>query len=491
MSSKKGFFDIQTVWLAAVDAACLLTAIVAGVQFHEWLCRYESVRNWVSSTTGIWLDPMLETSLLAYVKGHVGGWVYFCGSIVLANYVVGSYGVRVTTSRFNLIVNWIFSLGIALLVLSVTSYAWFQQLLGRGVLAFLILTYALLSLLTKSLLYGVVLRSRPFVCRTALLGTGEQARQAREIVEAKNVLPTHVVVAYVAAGGGEVRDNIDGVAVVTPAAKDLARVVQNLGVNLLLVCPDNPQGSARYYPMLRRLRFSGVEVMDGLAVAEIYTGRIPLDLVNDTWLQEASMEPSLAVVSRLKRICDVITTLLASVVCIPLGLLVAIVSKLTSPRSPVMYTQDRVGLFGTVFRIYKFRTMIHHAEESVGAVWAEKDDKRITRLGRVLRKFRLDEIPQLWNVIKGEMSIVGPRPERPEFVERLEKDIPYYRERENVLPGLTGWAQVQYPYTASVEDAAHKIEYDLYYIKNLSLGLDLQVVLRTLRIVVCGKERSV
>jgi lipopolysaccharide/colanic/teichoic acid biosynthesis glycosyltransferase len=157
----------------------------------------------------------------------------------------------------------------------------------------------------------------------------------------------------------------------------------------------------------------------------------------------------------------------------------------------VIYSQRRVGRFGEVFRIHKFRTMMVSAEREEGAVWSPVDDPRVTPVGRVLRKFRLDEIPQLWNILKGEMSLVGPRPERPELVEKLEKVIPYFRERENIPPGLTGWAQIRYPYGATIEDSRAKLEFDLYYVQNFSITLDLRIILRTIRIVLFGMERDV
>jgi len=163
---------------------------------------------------------------------------------------------------------------------------------------------------------------------------------------------------------------------------------------------------------------------------------------------------------------------------------------LTSLRSPVFYSQERVGRFGRIFRIYKFRTMVPLAEGERGAVWSPRGDPRVTLVGSFLRRYRLDELPQLFNVLKADMSLVGPRPERPELVEKLEKEIPYYRERENLLPGLTGWAQIRYPYGATVDDARAKLEYDLYYLQNLSVALDLRIILHTLRIVIFGMERE-
>jgi len=184
-----------------------------------------------------------------------------------------------------------------------------------------------------------------------------------------------------------------------------------------------------------------------------------------------------------------VISLLALILLSPVMLLVAVCIKLSRPSAPVLYIQNRVGQFGKVFRIIKFRTMKPDAESESGAIWAEDGDPRITRLGRVLRKTRLDELPQFWNVFKGDMSLVGPRPERPELTKKLEIEIPFFGERYNILPGLTGWAQIRYPYGGSVEDARRKLEYDLYYMRHMSLALDLQIMLSTIRIMLLGKER--
>jgi exopolysaccharide biosynthesis polyprenyl glycosylphosphotransferase len=166
----------------------------------------------------------------------------------------------------------------------------------------------------------------------------------------------------------------------------------------------------------------------------------------------------------------------------PIMLLVSAAVSLTSP-GPVLYRQERVGLRGHIFRVIKFRSMRQDAEKATGAVWATKDDRRVTPIGGFLRRTRLDELPQLWNVLRGDMSFVGPRPERPEFVSSLTEEIPFYGQRHSVRPGLTGWAQVRYTYGASLEDAMEKLQYDLYYIKNMSIALDLFIIANTVKTV--------
>jgi exopolysaccharide biosynthesis polyprenyl glycosylphosphotransferase len=180
--------------------------------------------------------------------------------------------------------------------------------------------------------------------------------------------------------------------------------------------------------------------------------------------------------------------LLLAVLASPLLVLSAIAIKLDS-RGPILFRQIRVGLEGKTFVVYKFRSMREDAENDTGPVWAQEADTRVTRVGRVLRKVRLDELPQLFNVLRGEMSLVGPRPERPYFVDLLEQEIPFYDLRHSVKPGITGWAQVCCPYGASIEDAHQKLQYDLYYAKNMSLRLDAVILLKTLRVVLFGKGR--
>jgi exopolysaccharide biosynthesis polyprenyl glycosylphosphotransferase len=238
------------------------------------------------------------------------------------------------------------------------------------------------------------------------------------------------------------------------------------------------------------LRFEGIEVLTAAQAAEIYSGRTPLDMISNESLLLASMESGAPLAGRIKRVLDLVIALIACLVLAPLALLITFLIKLSAPRQPVLYTQERIGLFGKTFRIYKFRTMRPDAETETGAVWARKRDPRVTWIGRILRKFRLDEIPQFFNVLRGDMSVVGPRPERPELSSELARQIPFYEERENVMPGLTGWAQVRYPYGGTIEDSRRKLEYDLYYIKHMSLTLDLQIILSTLRIVVLGMEQE-
>ena len=430
-----------------------------------------------------------------YVHGHLEGWLLFFGGILLANYLSGSYRLQYMFSRFNLVVTWLFSLLFTMLILSFTSYAWFTVVLGRGVLLLSVATYSILSLFLKLLVYRSLFRSELFLCRAAVIGSGRRAQELRRLLEHEMVMPAHRVVAFVDVSTGAdersaPRTLSDGVAVIPATPTEIESVLHSLSVRLVVIGTEDRAVGARLHPQLVRLRFQGVEVMTPMAVHEVYAGRTPTELLDDEAILQMSQDCDIPMIERSKRVLDLLAAVVACTVFAPVAALTALCIKVTDWRAPVLYSQLRVGQFGQTFRIFKFRTMRVDAERGTGAVWASANDPRVTRLGRFLRASRLDEVPQFWNILQGDMSVVGPRPERPELVGRLADQIPYFHERENVLPGLTGWAQIRYPYGSSVEDARRKLEFDLYYIKHVSLSLDLQIILSTIRIVLFGKERS-
>jgi len=454
----------------------------------------------ISLASGSFLAVVMrigQDELAEYIYGHIESWVTFFGSVVLANYLSGSYKVQYSYSRFNVVVMWLFSLIFSVIVLSVFSYAWlFTVLLGRGILLLSIVWYSIISLILRMIAHHGLFSREFFVCRTVILGPGRRNREIRNIVENEYVMPVHKVIAYINISGEGAEHKAgsplieDGVAVMNSTAETFADIVRSLNADLLVTVFDDPKVEKMLYPYLRHLRFEGVEVLDTLGAMETYLGKTPIDLIDEEAVMRVAMESGLPVVRGFKRVYDVVVAVVLGLLYLPIAGLMAICIKLSDPVEKVLYSQLRVGQFGRIFRIYKFRTMRAQAEEGSGPVWASGDDERITGVGKILRKFRLDEMPQFWNILKGEMSIVGPRPERPELHVELEKKIPYYAERSNVMPGLTGWAQVRYPYGNSVEDSARKFEYDLYYIKYLSLSLDLQIILRTIRIVLFGLERK-
>ena len=240
---------------------------------------------------------------------------------------------------------------------------------------------------------------------------------------------------------------------------------------------------------LMDMRLRGIYVYSLADFCEQFLHKIPPSYIQDDWFAFTSGFSILhnRINAKLKQVVDFLAAALLLIITLPITVLTAIAIKIDSP-GPIFYSQVRTGLNGKKFKVYKFRSMYQNAEQ-MGVQWAQEKDPRITKIGRLLRLARIDELPQLWNILKGDMSLVGPRPERPEFDAQLRKEIPYYDVRYLVKPGITGWAQVCYPYGASIEDAYQKVAYDLYYIKNYSLLLDAAIALKTIRVVLLGKGR--
>jgi sugar transferase (PEP-CTERM system associated) len=266
---------------------------------------------------------------------------------------------------------------------------------------------------------------------------------------------------------------------------DLTRTVKETNPDRIVVGMTERRGRLPVHDLLD-LRFSGIRIEDALTTYEATFGRVCVRGLRPSQLIfSAELGPRRNRVF-WQSVYSFALALLVTIVTAPIMLLVALIVKLSSP-GPVFFKQSRVGRDGVVFMVYKFRSMRDDAEATTGAVWASKDDPRVTAAGRWLRKLRLDELPQLLNVVRGEMSIVGPRPERPEFVETLTEQIPYYRQRHCVKPGITGWAQINLKYTDTLEDTIKKLEYDLYYIKNLAATLDAFIIFHTLKVMLLSR----
>ena len=280
-----------------------------------------------------------------------------------------------------------------------------------------------------------------------------------------------------------------GVSIVTPGVVggygDISRVVASDRISMIIVAlPD--RRSKLPMSALLDCKLKGISVIEGETFNERLTGNIPLDHLKPSWMVFSDGFQSLRSRKTVKRVFDIVFAVFCLIFSAPLMLLTAALVKLES-RGPVIFSQVRVGENGKDFNIYKFRSMRADAEAKTGPVWANATDNRVTRVGRVIRKIRFDELPQLINVLKGDMSFVGPRPERPFFVSQLKEKIPYYEMRTVVKPGLTGWAQIKYPYGATEHDALEKLQYDIYYIKNMNPLLDMLIFFWTIKVVLTGK----
>lgn len=278
----------------------------------------------------------------------------------------------------------------------------------------------------------------------------------------------------------------DGVRNIVGTTRRLTEVIGRLGIRAIVLAIPRSR-SNRMIRKILEARLMGVEVVDMPQLFQRLAAKVPVQYIEDQWLlfSNGFNLISRAYVQRIKRIIDVLFSLVLLLLTSPLMVMTAIAIRLDSP-GPIFYRQERVGKRCRIFTVHKFRSMTYNAEAN-GAEWAKKRDPRVTRVGRIIRFCRIDEIPQLWNVFTGTMSLVGPRPERPEFVNVLDSQIPYYSVRHTVTPGITGWAQIKYPYGASMDDALRKLEYDLFYIKNMSILLDLKILLRTIGVVLWGE----
>ncbi len=264
----------------------------------------------------------------------------------------------------------------------------------------------------------------------------------------------------------------------------LERILKEEGIETVVVALNNPRNQCPLVPLLF-LRVTGVRVVEAVSYYEEISGRVPVwFLTPNDFVFSNGFKRSKAIL-QFERGLDIVFSILGLLGGVPILLVAAVFIKLDS-KGPIFYSQKRVGLNGKLFKILKLRTMSLDAEKHTGPVYAEENDSRITGVGRFLRKYRLDEIPQMFNVLSGEMSFVGPRPERPVFVESLEKEIPFYALRHMVKPGITGWAQTRCHYASTPAQSAEKLEHDLYYIKHLSLFLDLKIILDTFRVVLTG-----
>lgn len=343
------------------------------------------------------------------------------------------------------------------------------------------------------LLLGAVLVVRGFVVgiasepmwrrRVLVIGTGHDALAVEHSLKHLRSAAIDVVGFYPAANNDEV---LVGKQRVLSDSQSLLDVVRQQGVNQIVVAVRERRGGSLSLKQLLDCKIAGVRILDLSSFYERVRGQVRLDTLRASWLIYGEGFRQGWLRSLIKRCFDIQASLLLIAVGWPVMLVAAIAVGFES-GFPILYSQERVGRGGRVFRVHKFRSMHLDAEKDGKPRWASEQDDRITRVGKIIRKTRIDELPQLFNVLRGEMSLVGPRPERPYFVDQLAREIPYFSVRHSVKPGLTGWAQVRYQYGASKDDAIQKLQYDLYYVKNHTLFLDLLILVETVRVVLTGE----
>jgi sugar transferase (PEP-CTERM system associated) len=391
------------------------------------------------------------------------------------------YDLRLLSDRREMFVRILQALGSTALVLAVLYY-WFPSLvIGRGVFAIAAGFVISLVVAWRVGFEWLSRRVRPRE-RILLVGTSPATISlARELYDRRIQLGVEI------AGFVDVNPDRVGTRLFNPSIigviDDIPKIVRDRAVDRVVVSLADARGNLPMQRLLEMKMADGVSFDHLASVYEEYTGKIAVENLRPSWFIFSAGFKKTTVVRAAKRAMDLAAAVLGLVLSSPLLALVAVAVRLTS-NGPALYHQERVGQGGRVFTVHKFRSMRLDAEAGTGAVWARANDSRVTPIGRFIRKTRLDELPQLWNVLRGEMSFVGPRPERPEFVSNLTRQIPFYGERHVVKPGLTGWAQVRYAYGASVEDALEKLQYDLFYIKNMSLALDIFIAFETVKTVI-------
>ena len=393
------------------------------------------------------------------------------------------YRLRVTESTVDLATRLLQSVGMTSIALAVIYFLWPDAIIGRWVF-FLSLLFLVGFLVSWRLLHNVIISRHMFANNVMLVGAGLLARDLLSAVSERKGLGYQFHGIFAHSSESSALGDLEGIPL-HRGFESLCELAEDQEVAGIIVALDEKRGIMPYRELLR-CKIRGLSVIDGESFYEQITGTLLVDKINPSWLIFSDGFRKLSLTRFFKRVVDLVMSVLMLIALFPLMAFVAAAIRVDS-AGPAIFSQKRVGDNGREFMLHKFRSMRENAEAETGPVWASENDSRVTRLGLIIRKLRIDELPQLWNVIRGEMSFVGPRPERPFFVEKLGKTIPYYNERHSVKPGVTGWAQVKYPYGDSEEGALEKLKYDLYYIKNMSLVLDFVVIFHTVKIVLLGR----
>jgi sugar transferase (PEP-CTERM system associated) len=405
----------------------------------------------------------------------------FAALFSLMNSMFGLYDWEWTTGLKSLLIRIMGSLLVGALIIA-TGASFIPDLFPAGLEYFVSVALVGFSGILIRLFFMEWGKTTLFKKRVLVVGTGSRAAKIEEIANSGESQGINIV-GYLPLGAPHSYVPHDRLIQAEGRLYDIA--IEH-GVSAIIVAVRERRGGGLPINELLECKLRGMEILDLPAFFEQQTGILPLESTNASWMifSEGFSQGSTRDV--VKRVFDLLVSGVFLLLLFPIMLLTALLIKVESHGS-VFYTQERVGQFGQSFTIYKFRSMRNDAEKHGAPVWARPNDSRTTRIGRFIRRTRIDELPQILNVFLGHMSFVGPRPERSYFVNELAEQIPYYHARHSVKPGITGWAQVKFPYGASVEDATNKLQYDLYYVKNHSLFLDLMILLQTAQVVVLGK----
>jgi sugar transferase (PEP-CTERM system associated) len=449
---------LRTVALIAVEHLLIILAVASAA-----IVRF----GWTSSVLD-WSDGILwRASLVGIV-------------LQMCLHYADLYDLRTLTDRRGLVVGLIQALGASSLILALLYY-WIPSLIiGRGVIVIASVLIIVLVAGWRIAFEWLAVKVGPSE-RLLIVGTSDASVDlARELFSRRQELGVELV-GFVDPDASKVGTSLINPGIIGTVA-EIPMIVRDRKVDRVVVSLADARGKLPMDALLHMKLTAGVQFDHLASVYEEYTGKIAVENLRPSWLIFSQGFRKTRLLAAGKRSVDLVVSLAGLIAALPIMLVVAAAVRLTS-IGPALYSQQRVGRDGRVFIIHKFRSMRADAEKGTGAVWSTAGDPRVTPVGRVLRRTRLDEVPQLWNVLLGDMSVVGPRPERPEFVAELTKQIPFYGQRHAVRPGVTGWAQVRHSYGSSVDDALQKLQYDLFYIKHLSIAFDFFIALETLKTV--------
>lgn len=433
----------------------------------------------------LWDDAVAFKSYVA-LPDFVPQAIVFVVTLQVCFYCCDLYNLNALGGRRDRLIALGQALGACYLLLGGIYFAFPDLLLARGILFITVVLIPAFLILSRAALDRAWQAARKE--NVLILGTDRLAcAVAREIAQRSDL---HIqLVGFISIERTEGAESSLAGRPILGSAEELVSIVGQHRISRIVVALDDRRNALPVSDLVR-LRIRGIRVEDATTAVSALTGRVWLETLEPSWFMFSDGFGRSTVTLFLKRVIDLACGMAGLIVSLPVMVAVAIIIRLDS-KGPVIYRQRRVGWRGKCFEVLKFRSMRQDAEAGTGAQWATNNDMRVTRVGRFLRDYRLDELPQFINVIRGDMSFVGPRPERPEFVENLRKHISYYDERHTVRPGLTGWAQVSYKYGNSIEDASRKMEYDLFYLKNMSPIFDCAIIFDTIRIVTQGQGHPV
>ncbi len=420
-----------------------------------------------------------------YELNERNGWykIGLVSAVCIINlYFYDLYDYVVMTNRRELLLRMVQALGIAWALLALLFYLVPPLMVGRGVSMISVPLVLFLLLGWRIAIHS--LTGHPEIGEKILVvGTGKAALDTAEAVWDRRDAGYRIA-GFVSENGAKPKEKL-GQSEILGKAIDLEEIIRSESIDRVVIAVRERRGAFPTEALLKMSLAGDVSIEECTSFYERITGKVHVDMLRPSWLIFAGRRRDTRLRTVFREVVHRGLALVGLILSLPIAIITAVLIKLTS-RGPIFYYQERVGKNGHIFNVIKFRSMKVDAEADGKPVWAASNDERTTLVGSIIRKIRVDEIPQFWNIIKGEMSFVGPRPERPHFVRQLAQEIPFYEHRHLVAPGLTGWAQVKYPYGASVDDAIQKLQYDLYYIKNQSLTLDIVIVFDTIKTVLFG-----